>query len=731
MKQFGACRLDIPNQSLWRDGSLIGIPPKPYAVLRYLVEHPGRLVTHDELMEALWPETYVQPQVLRTYVLELRRLLGDDAAHPRYIATLPKRGYRLLPPVTEVHSAAGNGSGQDADLDTSEAGATASELAGRDAELRKLQALMQRACAGERQIVFVTGEQGIGKTALIEAFCAEQRAGARVARGQSMQRFSRKEPYYPLKEILSELCGAEGTDKTLRLLCEKTLRLLAEPPGAGRQGSRPAGAAAASPAVASSGSASSGSASSGSASFGPAVATAVEAAPEEVLQSTGGICEALEQIAEETPLLLAFEDLHWADEATLDLISALARRRHPARLMVVATCRPEAAEAEPIEVRPHYHRLLRHDLARRGLGTVIALEPLSRPAVAEYVEREMRRRQPAAAKSDKPVSAAAGKRRASRRSGGKPLSAGVRAELAADEKNAGAIAADDGPHAAMAPDGLSSFLHQHSGGNPLFLTAIVDHLVGRRVLLASDSGWSLRTPVAELEVEVPENLREMIELDLEALSAEDQRLLEAGSVIGCVFAVWGAAAVLRVDAGELEEQYEGLTRRVHFLTSAGHDELPDGTRSTSYVFAHGFYRDVLYHRQPEVRRSHGHERLAEALGVIFAADPDGVAAEIASHYEAAGRWIEAARTLARMAHVSAKEGMAENAATLLKRAIELLGNLGAKERVALQAELRDRLRRLPAARADDDLESAAPAAAKTDGAAQRRRRAPAAMAARK
>ena len=102
MKQFESFGLDTANQCLLRGGQSLDLPPKPFAVLRYLVEHPGRLITHDELLDALWPETYVQPQVLRTYMLELRKVLGDEAAHPRFILTLPKRGYRFIAPVTEA-----------------------------------------------------------------------------------------------------------------------------------------------------------------------------------------------------------------------------------------------------------------------------------------------------------------------------------------------------------------------------------------------------------------------------------------------------------------------------------------------------------------------------------------------------------------------------------------------------------------------------------------------------
>src|SRR6202453_3271186 len=96
MKQFGCFQLDTRNECLWQNGTRIGLTPKPFAVLRYLVENPQRLVTYDELLEKLWPETYVQPQVLRTYVLELRKLLGDQAESPRFIRTVPGRGYWFL-----------------------------------------------------------------------------------------------------------------------------------------------------------------------------------------------------------------------------------------------------------------------------------------------------------------------------------------------------------------------------------------------------------------------------------------------------------------------------------------------------------------------------------------------------------------------------------------------------------------------------------------------------------
>jgi len=101
MKSFQAFRLDTANQCLWRGQERVPIPPKAYDVLRHLVENPGRLVTPDELLEKLWPETYVNPEILRKYILDIRKILGDRPDKPEFIETVTKRGYRFIAPVTD------------------------------------------------------------------------------------------------------------------------------------------------------------------------------------------------------------------------------------------------------------------------------------------------------------------------------------------------------------------------------------------------------------------------------------------------------------------------------------------------------------------------------------------------------------------------------------------------------------------------------------------------------
>jgi TolB-like protein/DNA-binding winged helix-turn-helix (wHTH) protein len=101
MKSFQVFRLDTANQCLWRGQERVAIPPKPYDMLRYLVENSGRLVTQDEFLEKLWPETYVNPELIRKYILDIRKILGDRPDKPEFIETVTKRGYRFIAQVVD------------------------------------------------------------------------------------------------------------------------------------------------------------------------------------------------------------------------------------------------------------------------------------------------------------------------------------------------------------------------------------------------------------------------------------------------------------------------------------------------------------------------------------------------------------------------------------------------------------------------------------------------------
>ena len=98
---FADFRLDPDNACLWRGPQAIALTPKAFDVLHYLVTHADRLVTKDTLLDAVWPELAISDTVVRIAIGELRRALGDTAQAPRFIATVHRRGYRFVAPVTE------------------------------------------------------------------------------------------------------------------------------------------------------------------------------------------------------------------------------------------------------------------------------------------------------------------------------------------------------------------------------------------------------------------------------------------------------------------------------------------------------------------------------------------------------------------------------------------------------------------------------------------------------
>jgi len=217
MKVFEPFRLDPVNHCLWRAEERVLLTPKAFDVLRYLVDHADRLVSQDEILEALWPETYVNPEGIRKYILEIRKVLGDRPDHPTFIETLPKRGYQFIAPVSEERTIARSG------VPTVAGG----NVVGRDTALAELNDRLEQACGGLRQVIFVTGEAGIGKTALVDVFQqqATRRPNLRLARGQCIEGFGGKEAYYPILEALGSLVLSAET--VLWSRCWRNMR----PPG--------------------------------------------------------------------------------------------------------------------------------------------------------------------------------------------------------------------------------------------------------------------------------------------------------------------------------------------------------------------------------------------------------------------------------------------------------------------------------------------------------------------
>ena len=99
--EFGRFRCDPAEHLLFCDGKPVPLAPKAFEILTILIKSNGRLLTKDELMQKVWPDTFVEDANLTINISALRKLLGDSTGDQQYIETIPKRGYRFLAPVTE------------------------------------------------------------------------------------------------------------------------------------------------------------------------------------------------------------------------------------------------------------------------------------------------------------------------------------------------------------------------------------------------------------------------------------------------------------------------------------------------------------------------------------------------------------------------------------------------------------------------------------------------------
>src|SRR5262245_54233328 len=206
MIEFPPFRLDPQTGRLWRGNHPVALRPKAWAMLRYLLERPGELVAKDELQAAVWGDTCVSDDTLTRTLAELRRALHDDAKAPRIIETVHRRGVRFVARLrrrgVEDRAAVPHPSSEGV------FGGKSAALVGRDAELARLGALFHDASTGHRQVVFIEGEPGIGKSAIVEAFAQTAHASQSsvlIAYGQCIEQYGEREPYMAVLEALERL----------------------------------------------------------------------------------------------------------------------------------------------------------------------------------------------------------------------------------------------------------------------------------------------------------------------------------------------------------------------------------------------------------------------------------------------------------------------------------------------------------------------------------------------
>ena len=100
--EFAKFRMDVPKRLLFREGQAVALVPKAFDTLAFLVQHRDRVVTKDEVMQAVWPDTFVEDGNLTQNISVLRKALGESPSEHKFIVTVPGRGYRFSADVREV-----------------------------------------------------------------------------------------------------------------------------------------------------------------------------------------------------------------------------------------------------------------------------------------------------------------------------------------------------------------------------------------------------------------------------------------------------------------------------------------------------------------------------------------------------------------------------------------------------------------------------------------------------
>lgn len=349
---FPPFSLDPTTDQLWHYHQKVALRPKSLAVLLYLLRHPKRIITKQEFLNSLWPATKVGEAALKVCIREIRRALNDNTETPRFIETIPRKGYRFVAPLSTNPLPVPSSKFQVPSLEIQHSGLSTrpSVLVGREAELAQLHACLEKAQSGQRQIMFVTGEPGIGKTSLVETFLERQAANMplTVARGQCVENYGTSEAYLPILASFDRLCRtADGATLLASLrrdaptwLLQLTLPLEAtDRANLQRQ--------------------------------------VQGTTPSRMLREIDTL---LTSATVERPLLLVLEDLHWSDYATVTLLSYLAQQQTPAKLFIIATYRP-------VEVLANEHplRSLHQELSAHGHCEEISLTGLSEHAIEEYL----------------------------------------------------------------------------------------------------------------------------------------------------------------------------------------------------------------------------------------------------------------------------------------------------------------------------------------------------------
>jgi adenylate cyclase len=479
----------------------------------------------------------------------------------------------------------------------------------REPELARLRAAWGEADAGRGLVMCVAGEPGIGKTTFVEDFLTGLEAAGQpclIARGRCSERFAEAEAYLPVLDALEDLLAADASGAAARAMQivaptwyaqvanGATRSLTSEP--AGLESGRP---------------------------------SAERASSQQAMLRE--FCSLVQELSRLGTLVFFFDDVHWADGSTVDLLAHLGRHCRGLRVLVMVTYRPTE-----MLLGPHPFHRVRLELEGQGGGAELALGFLSRQDIQGYLSLAF-------------------------------------------------------PDHAFPPD-FAALIYSRTEGSPLFLVDLLRYLRERGVIAESEGRWALAQDVPDLRRELPGSVRSMIQRKLDRLDESDRLLLAAASVQGHEFDSAVVAGALGLNAAEVEERLQALDR-VHGLVRALREhEFPDRTLTVHYVFVHILYQQALYHDLQPTRRAILGAALAQTLEKRHGEHSAAAASELAWLFEVGRDFRRAAWHTWRAAQNAASVFAHREAVVLARRGLRLLEALPeTPERAALELPLQTTL----------------------------------------
>jgi DNA-binding winged helix-turn-helix (wHTH) protein len=501
MRHFAQFRFDDADQSVWRGHLQVPLTRKARHLLACLLQARGKWVSKPEILSSVWPDTHVHPDNIKVLVREIRLALQDDSRNPRFVRSEAGRGYAFVAEISDRPDP------------SREPDARPPLFMNRTRELAALTEAFEAVCAGSSRVVLVSGERGIGKTAVCNAFV--RMAGAATE----------------LRTMSARCMGPAGHEEGLAPFLDAIGRLLRREP----------------------------------ARFQAALADCAPDLPGRVTQWTSSgrlpvdgaaiaaqLRQALAALSAEAPLVIVLEDLHWADRATLDAFAELSRVPAAAKWLLIGTVCPY----EPTDGSEAHMRLASAMLTATP-SLVLNLAPLSAAQAARYVD------------------------------------------------------------ARFGPGNLTDIapvLHEVTGGHPGMLVAAAESLIANGVVRRWGQRWQRHLRPDVLVDVLPQLLRDVVAQQLGRLNPEEQRILQAASIVGLEFATPVVAMAAESDAERVQKVMALLACRGLVIDQAAEEPGRRASRADTFRFLHPLYAELLSQGAPVALRIRAARYLARKRG---------------------------------------------------------------------------------------------------------------------